>query len=96
MLFNWIIASVILPFITAFEVTLPAALPPPQTKPCPFDIFRNSDNIGLGLPRLNHLKATVKECLAAHVGHPIEIDEATCDQLICAYECLGKAVDVVS
>lgn len=62
-------------------------LPPPETQPCPFDVFEHSNNPALSQTKVNDMKTRVLNCLANIRGYRITLSEATCDELMCAYHC---------
>lgn len=95
MLLNLIKIFTILPIITAYELATPSPLPPPHTKPCPFNLFRNSNIEIVSQPKLNRTISSVEYCLEKQIGRPTQIYEATCDQLMCAYNCMSEAQNVV-
>lgn len=71
------------------------ALVSPQTKPCPHDAFNFSDNPALNQDLIKSLRSKILECLEVIRGSHIKLEEATCDELMCAYQCGAESFELV-
>lgn len=90
MYFNIILSVVFfLPIIIAID--------PPDIKPCPFNVFEQADNPALLLEKTEELKSKVLECFQDIRGNTsVTIQDASCDELMCAYECTTDIFQFVS
>lgn len=59
-------------------------------QPCPFDIFRSASYPALTSTQIFDVKLDLLDCLNDIKGYKVELEDVTCDELICAYECSGE------
>lgn len=77
--------------ITPFAMSLVA----PEPRPCTFDIFKHADNPALSPVKLHELKSKTLECLQKIRGARVTIQDASCNELMCAYKCATEYFKMV-